>query len=130
MGCSILINMQVGNLAFLAGAVQNPLIVSSGLVGYWSMNDESGSMRKTLIDFSGNSTTTDGTYVGTTKPQGIFGPTGRALSFDGVNAYINIPDAPYLRPGTGNFTMAFWCKRANSNSILTIISKRQNGGSY
>jgi hypothetical protein len=122
--------MHIGNPAFLAGAVQNPLIVSTNLIGYWSMNDASASLRGTLIDFSNNSTKTDGTYAGTTKPQGVFGPIGQALSFNGTTAYINIPDAAYLRPGTGNFTISCWCKRANSNSVLTIVGKRQNSGTF
>ncbi|MEP7204704.1 MAG: prepilin-type N-terminal cleavage/methylation domain-containing protein, partial [Candidatus Saccharibacteria bacterium] len=36
---------------------------------------------------------------------------GGALSFDGIDDYITLPDSPQLHFGTNDFTVSFWCYR-------------------
>ncbi|MCX6874666.1 MAG: hypothetical protein NTW21_12800 [Verrucomicrobia bacterium] len=77
------------------------------LVGYWPMNEGSGT---TLYDFSANAN--HGTFTGTTLPLWITGHsgTGSALSFS--NGYVNIPDSAALHinssTGTKAFTIGYW----------------------
>jgi hypothetical protein len=76
---------------------------SQGLVGYWSFDEGSGTIAK---DYSGNGN--DGTiYGGATWTTG---KVGSALSFDGVNDYVNVPDATMLRI-PGDITIVFWMKK-------------------
>jgi prepilin-type N-terminal cleavage/methylation domain-containing protein len=76
---------------------------SQGLVGYWSFDEGSGTIAK---DYSGNGN--DGTiYGGATWTTG---KVGGALSFDGVNDFVNVPDATMLRI-PGDITIVFWMKK-------------------
>src|SRR3989338_11291715 len=71
-----------------------------GLVGYWSMNEGTGSYAG---DASGNSN--QGTL--TNGPTWADGKRGKALSFVGSDDYVTIPDSPAISVTTG-FTIAFW----------------------
>lgn len=70
-----------------------------GLVGYWKMDEGSGT---TTSDSSGNGNT--GTLVN--GPQWVNGRYGKALDFNGVNSYVSIPDSPSLR--IQSFTLTAW----------------------
>jgi hypothetical protein len=116
--------MLLGNLSVLAGAVQNPLIISSGLVGYWSMNDGSGLI---VRDFDSGSLVTNGVLSGSTKPAWVSGRSGTGLFFAGIPGagYVNIPDAAYLRPGAGDWSISCWINAPNvAQNSNAIISKR------
>jgi len=47
-----------------------------------------------------------------------------ALSLDGVDNGVLIPDAPVLRPGTGEWTVSLWVKAAAADQQGSIIAKR------
>ncbi|MDD5055483.1 MAG: DUF4082 domain-containing protein [Candidatus Peribacteraceae bacterium] len=90
----------------------NNLTLNNGLVGYWKLDDGSGS---TLIrDDSGNRNngTWNGAGAGSTKPQWKQNPSHasrffnpRALDFDGMNDYISAT----LSPGLNDpLTISFW----------------------
>jgi hypothetical protein len=74
-----------------------------GLVGYWGMDEGAGT---TAYDGSGNSNT--GTL--TNGPKWTTGKVGGALSFDGVNDYVTVPDSNDWYFGTGDFTIDFWVR--------------------
>ncbi|MFH1259444.1 MAG: DUF2341 domain-containing protein [Elusimicrobiota bacterium] len=87
----------------------------SGLAGLWHLDEGGGT---TAVDSSGNNNT--GTLTNGPVWQASDGgqwdsrsdvkfSTGSALSFNGSN-YVNIPDAPSLDLGTGNFTFELWIK--------------------
>src|SRR4029079_18768438 len=73
---------------------------SGGLVAAYSFNESSGS---TTIDASGNANT--GTIVNATRS--LAGKFGGALSFNGTNARVTVPDAASLDL-TNAFTLEAW----------------------
>jgi hypothetical protein len=92
VGATAVINVQVLN------------ILTNGLVGYWSLNDGSGTIAS---DNSGNGNTAvlaNGAAWATTNDES-------SLALDGVAAYANVPDAPVLRI-SGNLTLSMLIKHA------------------
>jgi hypothetical protein len=91
--------------------------LSNGLVGYWPFdgNDISGT---TAYDRSGqgnNGTLTNG-------PTKAMGKVGQALSFDGSDDYIDVPDSAALSL-TGDMTISAWVNPSNLANIHGIIGK-------
>src|SRR3989338_4371857 len=82
-----------------------------GLVGYWSMNENTGTVAS---DFSGNGNR----GILTNGPTWVDGKRGKALNFDGVNDYVGIPDRDYLDLGTSNWSLALWVKTEQSDGGL------------
>ncbi len=92
--------------------------LTNGLVGYWSFNgkDVSGS---TVYDRSGNG------YNGTTTGATLtIGKSGQAMSFDGVNDYVEISNYSSLNPNL--LTISAWAKSNTTlwNDYGFIVSKR------
>ena len=85
----------------MGGPVGN---TTSGLVGWWKLDDGSGT---SAADSSGSGNT--GTLVNT--PAWTTGMNGGALSFNGSNQYINIPDSPSLEI-SGAWTISTWVNLA------------------
>jgi len=73
---------------------------TSNLVGWWKFDEGSGN---TAADSSGNKN--HGTLHG--NPRWVTGHDGSALSFDGVNDYVEIPDDDSLTPSS-KITISFW----------------------
>jgi hypothetical protein len=51
-----------------------------------------------------------------------------SMTFDGINDYVYVPDAPDLRFGTGDFTISTWFKAPSPSDFRTIISKGNDTG--
>ena len=77
-----------------------------GLVGYWSMNEGTGTVAG---DGSGNGNR--GTL--TNGPTWVDGKRGKALNFDYVNDYVEAADKVSLRVGVPSFTFSAWLKPGN-----------------
>ena len=98
-------------LAIALAALLAAHVAHADLVGYWPMNEGTGT---TLYDFSANAN--NGTFTGTPAPTWITGHSGSgtALSFNsGASAgYVNIPDNAALHidssTGTKAFTIGYW----------------------
>ena len=75
----------------------------------------------TTQDRSGNSN--DGKIRGATWTSGKY---GSALSFDGDDDYLDIPDSPSLEPA-GPFSVAFWLKTSQTGNKV-ILEKDGNDG--
>ena len=74
---------------------------TSGLVGYWTFDEGSGT---TANDSSGNNNT--GTL--TNGPTWTTGKIGQALSFDGVNDYVDAGNSTTHEFGTNSFSVSAW----------------------
>ncbi len=93
---------------FLISAVAFSLLVLSGpataadpdLVGWWRFDEGAG---KTAMDFSGNGN--QGTLQGDTS--WVAGKLGKALQFDGVDDFVEVPHAPILTASTEVTVMAW-----------------------
>lgn len=76
--------------------------LNEGLVGYWTFEEGSGAV---AVDASGLGN--NGTLTG--DPAWVSGIKGGALSFDGQDDYVIIPDSPSLDISK-SITLSFWVK--------------------
>jgi hypothetical protein len=90
-----------------------------GMVSYWKFDEDSGTIAYDSVNDN------DGTIHGASRTTG---KVGDALSFDGSNDYIEIPDHPSLR-GMPELTVEAW---AYPTSVVDhwdgIVVKRNNYG--
>lgn len=92
--------------------------VSSGLVGWWKLDDGSGT---TAADSSGNSNT------GTTQnsPTWTTGKINGALQFTSANQYVSIPDTAALNM-SGSWTVSAWVNPSTipaSGTRATVLDR-------
>lgn len=81
-------------------------VVASGLVGYWNLDEGTGT---TAYDNSGNSNT--GTLSG--SPSWVQGKYGDALNFNAAsNQYVSLASLP--TSGTGSFSIFSWIKTSTT----------------
>ena len=96
--------------------------LSDGLMGYWKMDENTGTI---VGDSSGVGNT--GTFAtGDATPSWSSGKYGVGVSFDGVNDYINFGN-PNLS-SLSNATISFWRKAINTNRWL--LFQGQTNGHY
>jgi len=89
-----------------------------GLVGYWSFNEGTSTV---ALDYSGNKN--KGTL--TNGPAWVNGKQGKALSFDGVNDYVQVANPTILQ--NQNITVSFWVKPGTQdNAIVAPIDFSHN----
>jgi hypothetical protein len=120
-------NATVTVTATTAGATGSPKTVavtltvnpaSTNLVGAWGFDEASGT---TATDSSGRANT--GTLNGATR--NASGRFGSALSFDGVNDWVTVPDADSLDLTTG-MTIEAWIRPSAIGSLWrTVMLKEQ-----
>lgn len=95
------------------------------LSGYWQFDEAGGSIAADTSQ-SGNPGTLANMDSGTRAPSLSEAVFGNALEFDGVNDYVEIPDAEELDLST-SFTLSAWIYRiGNSSAWERIISKSDN----
>jgi hypothetical protein len=88
-------------------------VVTDGLVGYWTFN-EGDIDGETVMDVWGEN---HGTIMGNT--QVVDGKFGKALEFDGVNSYVEIPDHESLQLWEKH-TLEAWIYQLESRSSRII----------
>ncbi len=105
----------------------SPLWNPSGLVGYWPMDEGTGS---STVDASGNGnggawngSSTNGTYYSVGK----VGPY--AGNFNGSNNYVLLTNADALNPYPP-FTVSAWLNAATFPSTASVFGKGNGGGGY
>jgi hypothetical protein len=96
----------------LAGTAMGEISID-GLVGEWHFDEGSGNIAK---DSSGNNN--DGIIHGAEFDDGKF---GKALSFDGVDDYVERSYDPDFTPGNDSWTIALWVKAPRRNSDYFLV---------
>jgi hypothetical protein len=111
-----------GNLATAPAVAVTVNNTSTGLVAAYNFDEGSGT---TLVDRTGQGRT--GAIAGATwTTQGRF---GGALSFDGVNDWVTVNDAPSLDLTTGMTLEAWVYPTANgAGSWRNVVLKQRTGG--
>ncbi|RLI15614.1 hypothetical protein DRO49_05360 [Candidatus Bathyarchaeota archaeon] len=102
--------------------------VIDGVVGAWHFDEGNGTTAHDTSGEGNNGTLYDGNTTnddGNTPPQWIDGKFGEALSFDGVDDYVEVPDSPELRATT--LTITAWVKLAELGRDHAIAVKRAVG---
>ena len=103
-----------------------PTVISpnlqQGLVGHWTF-DSSTISGNTVADVSGNGN--NGTMMN--GPTVIPGVEGQALSFNGTDQYVSVPNSSSLNPNV--ISVSFWVKSAVAaqNFYAAMVNKRLLG---
>lgn len=98
-------------------AVTLKTATDTGLVGYWSFDEGSGT---TAEDFSPANANT-GTL--TNSPTWVDGKVGKALSFDGTDDWVNIGSSSSLNAST-DYTISMWVyNAAGSDTYPTLLNR-------
>lgn len=91
-----------------------------GVVGCWGFDETSGTTAFDQTPFHN-----DGTYVG--GPQlGVPGVFDKAVSMDGKDDLVRVPDADSLDVGD-SFTLEGWVKRDSDTKTIQLFNKGGNG---
>jgi hypothetical protein len=106
-------------LAFtLACTVATPADASS--VGWWPLDETSG-----LTATDEAAAPNDGTLMGAPGPARIAGHCGNALSFDGIDDFVEVSDHGELDVGAGDFSIALWVKDVGDEHEV-FVDKRSS----
>jgi len=117
LGTAMCAGIVIGIGGWFGGGASIPAdTMTRGLVGYWSMDEGMGD---TAYDGSANSN--NGTL--TNGPTWTDGKKGGALSFDGVDDYVDCGNDESLRPDT--YTIEGWVKTTDSNGSLVSFGLNQ-----
>ena len=124
---------KLANLSLLALAAMIVLIgtgsawavLTDGLIALWKFDEGSG---ETAFDSAGNN---DGILMN--GPSWTSGIVGAALSFDGQNNYVEIPNEENFELDSGAYTVCFWIKTTSTDEdpvIAKHIYGSWNGWSF
>lgn len=94
--------------------------ISSGLVGYWKFDETTGTV---AYDFSGNGN--KGAL--TNGPASTAGNIGGALSFDGINDYVDVPYNSVLEFGSQDFAYSLWLNYSSVAGDRSLLDYRTGG---
>jgi hypothetical protein len=111
------------NAAFLS-STQNQLIISNGLVAYWSFNDGASNVAR---DFSGNKN--DATFGSGTQPTWEIGKAGGAIGFTS-QSYTLIPTNHTLPLGNTPRTLAAWVYIPNTSDYTILLEYGDEATTY
>jgi len=98
---------------YVAYTTKGDFVAYGGLVGYWKFEEGAGAIAH---DSSGNNN--HGTIYGASW---TVGRSGKALSFDGIDDYVRIPDSDSLDI-TGDLTITAWVKTSQTSPWSIIFS--------
>jgi subtilisin-like proprotein convertase family protein len=101
-------------------------VLADNPAGYWRFGEVSGT---TAFDSSASVPKNNGTYLNgplLNQTGALVGDSNKAVSFDGVNDTVRVPDANSLDVGD-SFTLEGWVKRSSSTSSQTLFNKGANG---
>lgn len=100
--------------------------LSSGLVGYWKMDEAtwSGTLNE-VVDSSGNGNNGQAQGAASAMAYPTTGKFGNGGYFDGVDDYLQVATSPVLHPGDV-FTLSAWVKRGSIGTADSIIAAYTN----
>jgi PKD repeat protein len=101
-------------------ALEDRSLPSASLVAAYSFNEGTG---LAVADSSGNGNT--GTISNATWTAA--GRFGNALSFNGTNSWVTVPDSPSVSLTTG-MTLEAWVKPTTTSGSRNVLMKEQTGG--
>ena len=97
--------------------------VIDGVVGAWHFDEGNGTITHDTSGEENDGTLYDANTTnddGNTPPQWIDGKFGKALSFDGEDDYVEVPDPEEIRfPANSSFTIAVWYNSVDNYSTGT-----------
>ena len=100
--------------------------ITTGLVGYWKLDDGGG---VTAVDSSANGY--NGTLNNMDDSDWVIGKFGSGLEFDGTDDHILVQDdGTQLEFSTESFSIAFWMKTDVDDEPFGLISNGSWGGTY
>jgi uncharacterized repeat protein (TIGR01451 family) len=106
-------NITLTNVNVLRGGTPPVTPTTDGLVGYWALNEASGSV---ALDSSGAGH--NGTITGAAR---VAGAVGGALNFDGSGSSVEIPNDAGLN-FSGQITMAAWVRPQSTAGKQNILA--------
>ncbi len=98
------------------GCVDPPL----GMVAWYPLDEPQG---PTANEITYNN---DGRHFNNPVPSP--GMVAGALCFDGVQSYVEAPDAPQINFGTGDFSIDAWVRTSSAAGVQVICDKRTQDG--
>lgn len=112
---------RIYNRALSEGEIRSLYNYAAGPVAYWKFDEKTGT---TAYDSSGNANTAS--FVNT--PLWTFGKYGSALTFNGSNTYLTVPDSATVDFGTNSFTASAWVKYNGTASTQDFILHKWESG--
>ena len=110
-------------VVLLFGAVPARADITTGLVGWWRLDETSGTTAHDASGKGNNGILYNIATPATATSGWNSGHLNGALAFDGIDDWVNIPDNESLRCN-GNFTIAFWYKMISEKvQYPGVISK-------
>ena len=110
----------------LALPLKTEAVSNQGLVGYWKFDDGTGTK---ATDFSGNGNHGTLSTAGSLLPTWTSGKRGKALNFDGDEAYVRVPHNSSLNPTSG-ITVAAWIRADAWSGGPRILQKGNSNNQY
>jgi len=95
-----------------------PINLSQGLVGYWNFDESSGNIANDSSVYANQGSLQGGAIW-------VAGKKGTALSFDGIDDFVEIGDKPSLAV-SDNISISLWIK-TNAQQLGALVNKFNNG---
>ncbi len=104
--------------------INNNNIVTDNLVGYWPLNEGTGTATEDASTNNNTGTLTNG-------PVWSSGINDFGLNFDDSNDYVSVGNvSPLSFEYNQPFTLSAWIKTSNTTTDDIIVSKMENSGNY
>lgn len=107
------------NVDFVSGPMPYPGFETNGLVAYYPFNGNANDETT-----NGNNGTVNGAILTPDR----FGVSGKAMSFNGINQFIQAPHQSYLNFPSGDFTMCYWASPNDINKYQFFMGKDMGPG--
>lgn len=95
-----------------------------GMTAWWPMNDATGQPVRDIAGVANNGTP----LPGGSGPISVAGCVGSALSFDGIDDWVNVPDHNDVDFFASAFTIDAWIRTTASTGLQVILDKRDPNG--